>query len=157
LHSVIELFKQNIKSRSQEEKTYALFIIFRPNLKKEVLRKLRGMITFREKIASVTKRYEKQATAKRVATAPTKNTKLAGKSFNHESQTQDSGKGKGKNKRKRGKQKKREKNAFLNKNKDLSNIKYYNCHKKGHYANTCVEPDTREKSKDKQSKKLKKD
>jgi hypothetical protein len=52
---------------------------------------------------------------------------------------------------------KREKNASLSKNKDLSNIKYYNCYKKGYYAITCAEPDTREKSKNKQSKKLKKD
>jgi hypothetical protein len=43
------------------------------------------MIALREKIASVIKRYEKQATAKRVAAAPAKSTKLAGKGFNHES------------------------------------------------------------------------
>jgi hypothetical protein len=115
------------------------------------------VIAFREKVASVIKRYEKQATAKRVAAAPAKNTKLAGKGSNYESQAQGSGKDKSKNKEKRDKQGKRGKNAFLNENKDLSNIKCYNCHKKGHYATTYVEPDTREKDKNKQSKKSKKD
>jgi hypothetical protein len=42
------------------------------------------MITFREKIASVTKRYEEQATAKRVVAVPVKSTELIGKGFNHE-------------------------------------------------------------------------
>jgi hypothetical protein len=82
------LFKQNIKSRFQKEKTYALFIALRPNLKKEVLRELRGIIAFREKVANVTKRYEKQATAqKKVAAVPAKSTESAGKSSNRESQT----------------------------------------------------------------------
>jgi hypothetical protein len=67
------------------------------------LRELRGIIAFREKIANVIKRYEKQATAKRVATAPAKSTKLANKDFNYEFQAQDSGKGKSKNKKKRDK------------------------------------------------------
>jgi hypothetical protein len=115
------------------------------------------MIAFREKIASVTKRYEKQATAKRITAAPAKSTEPAGKGSNHESQAQGSSKGKGKSKEKRGKQGKRGKNASSSKNKDLSNIECYNYHKKGHYAITCAEPDTREKSKNKQSKKLKKD
>jgi hypothetical protein len=156
LRSAIELFKQDIKSRSQKKKAYALFTTLRPNLKKKILRKLRDIITLREKVASVIKRYEKQATAKKIATAPAKSTKPAGKNSNHKSQTQDSDKDKNKNKGKRGKQKKREKNASSNKNKDLSNIKYYNCHKKRHYTNTYAEPDTREKSKNKQSKKSKK-
>jgi hypothetical protein len=43
------------------------------------------MITFREKVASVAKRYEKQATAKRIATALVKSTELAGKNSNYES------------------------------------------------------------------------
>ena len=42
------------------------------------------MIAFREEVASVTKRYEKQATVKRVAAASAKSTELAGKGFNHE-------------------------------------------------------------------------
>jgi hypothetical protein len=104
LRSAIELLKQNIESRFQKEKAYALFTALRPSLKREVLRKLRGIIAFREKVASVTKRYEKQATAqKKVATAPAKNTELAGKGSNRESQAQDLSKGKGKNKRKRDK------------------------------------------------------
>jgi hypothetical protein len=44
------------------------------------------MITFREKIISVIKRYEEQATAKKVATAPAKSIKSVNKNFNHESQ-----------------------------------------------------------------------
>ena len=44
------------------------------------------MITFREKVASVIKRYEKQATAKKVAAVPVKNTEPVGKGSNHESQ-----------------------------------------------------------------------
>jgi hypothetical protein len=44
------------------------------------------MITFREKIASVAKRYEKQATIKKVAAVSAKNTKPVSKDFNHESQ-----------------------------------------------------------------------
>jgi hypothetical protein len=44
------------------------------------------MITLREKIVSVIKRYEEQATAKRVAAAPAKSIKSAGKGFNYESQ-----------------------------------------------------------------------
>jgi pyrroline-5-carboxylate reductase len=63
LRSAIELFKQNIKSRSQKKKAYALFTAFKPSLKREVLRELRDMIAFREKIISVAKRYEEQATA----------------------------------------------------------------------------------------------
>jgi hypothetical protein len=51
------------------------------------LRELRGMITFREKVASVIKRYEKQATVKKIATVPAKNTKSIDKGSNHESQT----------------------------------------------------------------------
>jgi hypothetical protein len=43
------------------------------------------MIAFREKVASVIKRYEKQATVKRVTTASAKSTKLADKGFNYES------------------------------------------------------------------------
>jgi hypothetical protein len=97
------LLKQNIKSRSQKEKTYALFTVLRLNLKKEVLRELRGIIALREKVANVIKRYEEQATVKRVAAAPAKNIELADKDSNYESQTQDLDKGKGKNKRKRGK------------------------------------------------------
>jgi hypothetical protein len=61
------------------------------------------MITLREKVASVIKRYEEQATAKRIAAAPAKNIKPINKDFNHESQAQGSGKGKSKNKRKRDK------------------------------------------------------
>jgi hypothetical protein len=157
LRSAIELFKQNIKSRSQKKKTYTLFTALRPSLKREILRELRDIIAFREKIVNVIKRYEEQATAKKVAAAPAKNTKPINKGSNHESQTQGSGKSKNKNKEKRDKQKKREKNAFSNKNKDLFNIKCYNCYKRGHYVNTYTEPDTREKDKNKQSKKLKKD
>jgi hypothetical protein len=44
------------------------------------------MIAFREKVINVIKRYEEQATAKRVAVASAKSIKLAGKGFNHESQ-----------------------------------------------------------------------
>jgi hypothetical protein len=44
------------------------------------------MIALREEIASVIKRYEKQATAqKKVVTAPAKNTELVDKGSNHES------------------------------------------------------------------------
>jgi hypothetical protein len=157
LRSAIELLEQDIESRSQEEEAYALFTALRPSLKREVLRELRGVIALREEVASVAKRYEEQATAKRVAAAPAKSTEPAGKGSNHESQAQGSGKGKGKSKGKRGKQGKRGENASSSENKDLSNIECYNCHKKGHYANTCAEPDTREKGKDKQSKKSKKD
>jgi hypothetical protein len=84
LRSAIELLEQNIESRSQKKETYALFITFRSSLKREILRELRGIITFREKVASVTKRYKKQATTKKVAVAPAKNTELADKNFNHE-------------------------------------------------------------------------
>jgi hypothetical protein len=97
------LLKQNIELRSQKKKTYVLFIALKSSLKKEVLRKLRGMIALREKVASVTKRYEEQATAKKIVTAPVKSTKPIGKGSNHEFQAQDSGKGKNKNKEKRGK------------------------------------------------------
>jgi hypothetical protein len=45
------------------------------------------MIAFREKVVNVTKRYEKQATAKKIAAVPAKNIKLAGKNSNHKSQT----------------------------------------------------------------------
>jgi hypothetical protein len=86
LRSAIELLKQDIKSRSQKEKAYALFTAFKSNLKKKVLRELRGIITFREKIVSVIKRYEKQATAKRVAAVPAKSIEPADKGFNYESQ-----------------------------------------------------------------------
>jgi hypothetical protein len=44
------------------------------------------MIALREEIANVVKRYEKQATAKKIATAPAKNTKPVGKGSNYESQ-----------------------------------------------------------------------
>jgi hypothetical protein len=44
------------------------------------------VITLREKVINVIKRYEEQATAKKVVTASTKNIKSAGKDFNHESQ-----------------------------------------------------------------------
>jgi hypothetical protein len=44
------------------------------------------MIALREKIVSVIKRYEKQATTKKIITVPAKNTKPVGKGFNHESQ-----------------------------------------------------------------------
>jgi hypothetical protein len=44
------------------------------------------MIAFREKVVNVIKRYEEQATAKRVATASAKSTELASKGFNYESQ-----------------------------------------------------------------------
>jgi hypothetical protein len=44
------------------------------------------MIAFREKVVSVIKRYEKQATAKKVVTAPAKSTKPINKGFNRESQ-----------------------------------------------------------------------
>jgi hypothetical protein len=67
------------------------------------LRELRGIITFREKIVNVIKRYEKQATAKRITAAPAKNTKPISKGSNYESQTQGAGKNKNKNKGKRGK------------------------------------------------------
>ena len=59
LRSAIELFKQDIESRFQKEKTYAFFTALKPNFKKEVLRELRGIIIFREKVVSVIKRYEK--------------------------------------------------------------------------------------------------
>jgi hypothetical protein len=158
LRSAIELLEQDIEARSPEEEAYALFTALRPSLKREVLRELRGVIALREEVASVAKRYEEQAIAqKRVTAAPAKSTEPVGKGSNHESQAQGSGKGKGKSKGKRGKQGKRGENASSNENKDLSNIECYNCHKKGHYANTCPEPDSREKSKDKQSKKSKKE
>jgi hypothetical protein len=44
------------------------------------------VIAFREEVASVIKRYEKQATAKKVVTAPAKSIELVGKGFNHEFQ-----------------------------------------------------------------------
>jgi hypothetical protein len=44
------------------------------------------MITLREKVANVIKRYKEQATAKKVATVPAKSTESAGKDFNYESQ-----------------------------------------------------------------------
>jgi hypothetical protein len=44
------------------------------------------MIAFREKVASVIKRYKEQATAKRVAAVSVKSIKPADKGFNHESQ-----------------------------------------------------------------------
>jgi hypothetical protein len=44
------------------------------------------MIAFREKVINVIKRYEKQATVKKIVTAPAKNIKLMGKDFNHEFQ-----------------------------------------------------------------------
>jgi hypothetical protein len=43
------------------------------------------MIAFREEIISVTKRYEEQATVKKVITAPAKSTEPMDKSFNYES------------------------------------------------------------------------
>jgi hypothetical protein len=86
LRSAIELLKQDIESRFQEKETYVLFTALRPSLKREVLRELRGVIALREEIASVIKRYEEQATAKRVAAAPAKSTEPAGKGSNHESQ-----------------------------------------------------------------------
>jgi hypothetical protein len=86
LRSAIELLKQDIELRSQKKKAYALFTALKPSFKKEVLRKLRGIIAFREKITSVIKRYEKQVTVKRVAAVPAKNIKPAGKGSNHESQ-----------------------------------------------------------------------
>jgi hypothetical protein len=156
LRSAIELLEQDIEARSQEEEAYALFTALRSSLKREVLRELRGVIALREEVASVAKRYEEQAMAqKRVTAAPAKSAEPVGKGSNHESQAQ----GKGKSKGKGGKQGKRKGNASSTKNeeKDLSNIECYNCHKKGHYATTCAEPDSREKSKDKQSKKAKKD
>jgi hypothetical protein len=78
------LFKQDIKSRFQKEKAYALFTAFRLNFKKEVLRELRDMIALREEIVNVIKRYEKQITAKKVATVPAKNTESVNKGSNHE-------------------------------------------------------------------------
>jgi hypothetical protein len=160
LRSAIELLKQDVKQRSLQEETYALFTALRPNLKKEVLRELRGVIALREKVASVTKRYEEQATAnkKAGAGAAAKRPEPESKNFNHGSYAQGLGKGKGKNKAKGGKQKKRKRNASSPKEeKNLSDIECYNCYKKEHYATTCTEPDTREKSKDKQSTKPKKD
>jgi hypothetical protein len=44
------------------------------------------VIALREEIVSVVKRYEEQATAKRVAAVSAKSTKSAGKGFNYESQ-----------------------------------------------------------------------
>jgi hypothetical protein len=44
------------------------------------------MITFREEVVSVIKRYEEQATAKRVVTVPAKSIKLIGKNSNYEFQ-----------------------------------------------------------------------
>jgi hypothetical protein len=44
------------------------------------------MIAFREKVASVIKRYKKQATAKKIVTASAKNIKPVGKGSNYESQ-----------------------------------------------------------------------
>jgi hypothetical protein len=44
------------------------------------------MIALREKIANVIKRYEKQATAKKIAAVSAKNTELASKGSNYESQ-----------------------------------------------------------------------
>jgi hypothetical protein len=70
----------------KKKKTYALFTAFKLNFKREVLRELRGMIAFREKVVNVIKCYEEQATVKRIAAAPAKNTELIGKGFNHESQ-----------------------------------------------------------------------
>jgi hypothetical protein len=61
------------------------------------------MITLREEIASVIKRYEEQATAKRVAAVSAKSTEPTGKGSNYESQAQSLGKSKGKSKKKRGK------------------------------------------------------
>jgi hypothetical protein len=43
------------------------------------------MIAFREKVVNVAKRYEKQATAKKIATAPAKSTEPVSKDSNHES------------------------------------------------------------------------
>ena len=40
-----------------------LYTALRPGLKKKISRELRGKIVFREKIANVAKRYEKQASA----------------------------------------------------------------------------------------------
>jgi hypothetical protein len=160
LRSAIELLEKDIETRSSEEKAYALFTALRPSLQKEVLRELRGVIALREEVASVAKRYEEQATANRKAgaSAAAKGPEPEGKGSNHESYAQGSGKGKGKSKAKGGKQEKRRGNASSTKEeKDLSDIECYNCHKMGHYATTCTEPDTREKSKDKQSKKSKKD
>jgi hypothetical protein len=154
------LLEKDIETRSSEEKAYALFTALRPSLQKEVLRELRGVIALREEVASVAKRYEEQATANRKAgaSAAAKGPEPEGKGSNHESYAQGSGKGKGKSKAKGGKQEKRRGNASSTKEeKDLSDIECYNCHKMGHYATTCTEPDTREKSKDKQSKKSKKD
>jgi hypothetical protein len=67
------------------------------------LRELRDIIAFREKVASVIKRYEEQTTVKRVAAVPAKSTELIGKDSNYKSQAQSSGKGKSKSKEKRGK------------------------------------------------------
>jgi hypothetical protein len=78
------LLKQNIKSRSQKKKAYALFTTLRLNFKKKILRELRGVITLREEVVNVIKRYEEQATAKRVITAPAKSTKPADKNSNYE-------------------------------------------------------------------------
>jgi hypothetical protein len=149
-----------MEQRFSQEKAYVLFTTLKPSFKKEILRELREIIALREKVASVTKRYEKQATANRKAGAgaAAKGPKPEGKGFNHESYAQGSSKGKSKSKAKGGKQEKRKENASsTRKEKDLSDIEYYNCYKKGHYATTCAEPDTREKSKDKQSTKPKKD
>jgi rubrerythrin len=62
------------------------------------------MIALREKIVSVAKRYEKQATAqKKVAAAPAKSIEPVSKNSNHDFQAQGLGKGKSKSKGKRGK------------------------------------------------------
>jgi len=158
LRSAIELLEQDIAPRSSEEEAYALFTALRPNLQKEVLRELRGVIALREEVASVAKRYEEQATARKADAGVTaKGSEPEGEDSNHESHAQDSGKGKGKGKGKGGKQERRRGNASSTKEKDLSDIECYNCHKMGHYATTCPDPESRDKGKDKQSKKSDKD
>jgi hypothetical protein len=63
------------------------FTALKLSFKREVLRELRGIITLREKVASVTKRYEEQATANKKVGAgvAAKGPEPEGKGFNHES------------------------------------------------------------------------
>jgi hypothetical protein len=158
LRYAIELLEKDIPKRSEEEEAYSFFTALRPGLAKEVLRELRGVIETRQEVATIAQRYEEQwRDQKKVPNATAKSTEQSGRK---DSQHQGSDKGKGKGKG--DKQKKRRDNASSGKKddrerKDLSSIECYNCGKMGHYSTTCSEPETGEKSKDKQSKKQKKD
>jgi hypothetical protein len=60
LRYVIELLEKNIPKRSKKKETYSFFTAFRPELAKEILRELRGMIKTRQEIAIIIQRYEEQ-------------------------------------------------------------------------------------------------